>query len=157
MFNFPIIKEYGLNCVYRITIGDYFYFGSTTCIRSRIDSHKQGRYALKLKKAIEKYNHCSLEIIKFTETENECRYLELKYILENNNDLCLNTVKKKTTSKNRDGKYSKATISLTPECYEKLLVLAEKKKWSVNKTVEYVLLKQLPTTVAGIAYEKSNS
>ena len=145
MFNFPIIKEYGLNCVYRITIGDYFYFGSTTCIRNRIDSYKQGRYALKLKKAIEKYNHFSLEIIKFTETENECRDLELKYILESNNDLCLNTVKKKTTSKNRDGKYSKATISLTTECYEKLLLLAEKKKWSVNKTVEYVLLKQLPT------------
>ena len=157
MFNFPIIKQYGLNCIYKITIGDYFYFGSTTCIRSRIDSYKHGKYANKLKKAIEKYNHCSLQIIKFTDTENECRDLELKYILENNNNFCLNTVKKKTLSKNRDGKYNKATISLNPESYEKLLILAEKKNWSVNKTVEYILLKQLPTNIAGIEYEKSNS
>ena len=52
MFNFPAIKQYGLNCVYKITVGDYFYFGSTTCIKNRISSYKNGSYTTKLKKAI---------------------------------------------------------------------------------------------------------
>jgi len=144
MFNFPKIKEYGLNCVYKITVGDYFYFGSTTCIRNRISSYKNGSYTTKLKKTINQYGHCNLEIIKFTDTENECRDLELEYIKENiHSKYCLNTTKTKTPSKNRDSQYIKTTIYLEPETTEKLVKLAERKKWSITKTVEFILLKSI--------------
>jgi hypothetical protein len=142
MFKFPTIKQFGLNCVYKITVGDYFYFVSTTCIRNRISSYKSGSYTTKLKNAIKKYGHCNLEIIKFTDTENECRDLELVYIKENiHSEFCLNTSKTKTPSKNRDDIYFKQTLYLETETYEKLLKLAERKKWSVTKTVEFILLK----------------
>ena len=142
MFNFPTIRQFGLNCVYKITVGDYFYFGSTTCLSNRISSYKRGLYTTKLKKAINEYGHCNLEVIKFTDTENECRDLELEYIKENiDSKYCLNTTKTKTPSKNRDGIYFKQTLYLETETYEKLVKLAERKKWSVTKTVEYILLK----------------
>jgi len=35
----------------------------------------------------------------------------------------------------------RTTIYLTPEVHEKLVKLAERKKWSVTKTVEFILLK----------------
>jgi hypothetical protein len=37
----------------------------------------------------------------------------------------------------------RTTIYLAPEIYEKLVKLAERKKWSVTKTVEFILLKTL--------------
>ena len=37
----------------------------------------------------------------------------------------------------------RTTIYLTPEVHEKLVKLAERKKWSVTKTVEFILLKTL--------------
>jgi predicted CopG family antitoxin len=74
------------------------------------------------------------------------------------------------------------TITLSQESYIKLQLLAEKKKWSLSKTVEDVLEKYLAKqkvevktlldvinldnepnilseikTIAGIAYEKGNS
>ncbi len=55
------------------------------------------------------------------------------------------------------------TISLSEESYIKLQLLAKKKKWSLSKTVEDILerqmAKQKPTVqyVGGIGYEKSNS
>jgi metal-responsive CopG/Arc/MetJ family transcriptional regulator len=55
------------------------------------------------------------------------------------------------------------TITLSEESYIKLQLLAEKKKWSLSKTVEDILEKYLAKyklekkTIAGIAYEKSNS
>jgi high-affinity Fe2+/Pb2+ permease len=54
------------------------------------------------------------------------------------------------------------TISLSEESYIKLQLLAEKKKWSLSKTVEDILERHLSKykseikTIAGIAYEKSN-
>jgi len=54
------------------------------------------------------------------------------------------------------------TISLSEESYIKLQLLAEKKKWSLSKTVEDILERQLAKhkteikTIAGIAYEKNN-
>ena len=35
----------------------------------------------------------------------------------------------------------RTTIYLTPEVHEKLIKLADKKRWSVTKTVEFILLK----------------
>ena len=35
----------------------------------------------------------------------------------------------------------RTTIYLSPEVHEKLVKLAERKKWSITKTVEYILLK----------------
>ena len=55
------------------------------------------------------------------------------------------------------------TITLSEESYIKLQLLAEKKKWSLSKMVEDILERQLAKhknevkTIAGIAYEKSNS
>ena len=55
------------------------------------------------------------------------------------------------------------TISLSEESYIKLQILAKKKRWSLSKTVEDILEKQMakqkPTIqyVAGIGYEKSNT
>ena len=55
------------------------------------------------------------------------------------------------------------TITLSEESYIKLQLLAEKKKWSLSKTVEDILERHLAKqkteikTIAGIAYEKSNS
>jgi len=57
------------------------------------------------------------------------------------------------------------TITLSQESYIKLQLLAEKKKWSLSKTVEDILEKQLAKhknepkliNVAGVVYEKSNS
>jgi hypothetical protein len=51
------------------------------------------------------------------------------------------------------------TISLSEESYIKLQLLAEKKKWSLSKTVEDILEKQLAKqkTAIGIVYEKDNS
>jgi predicted transcriptional regulator len=55
------------------------------------------------------------------------------------------------------------TITLSQESYIKLQLLAEKKKWSLSKTVEDILEKYLAKqkvefkTIAGIAYEKVNS
>ena len=66
------------------------------------------------------------------------------------------------------------TITLSQESYIKLQLLAYKKKWSLSKTVEDILEKQLAKqkiepkslidiiepnvlSVAGIAYEKGNS
>jgi hypothetical protein len=43
----------------------------------------------------------------------------------------------------------RTTIYLEPDTYEKLKALADKKKWSVTKTVEYILLKSVK--------EKSNA
>ena len=37
----------------------------------------------------------------------------------------------------------RTTIYLSPEVHEKLIKLAERKKWSVTKTVEFILLKTL--------------
>jgi hypothetical protein len=37
----------------------------------------------------------------------------------------------------------RTTIYLTPEVHEKLIKLADKKRWSVTKTVEFILLKTL--------------
>jgi predicted HicB family RNase H-like nuclease len=37
----------------------------------------------------------------------------------------------------------RTTIYLTPEVHEKLVKLAERKKWSVTKIVEFILLKTL--------------
>ena len=37
----------------------------------------------------------------------------------------------------------RTTIYLSPEVHEKLLRLAERKKWSVTKTVEFILLKSI--------------
>ena len=55
------------------------------------------------------------------------------------------------------------TISLSQENYIKLQQLADKKKWSLSKTVEDILERQLAKyktdvkSIAGIAYEKGNS
>lgn len=57
------------------------------------------------------------------------------------------------------------TITLSQESYIKLQLLAEKKKWSLSKTVEDILERQLAKyknepkliNVAGVVYEKSNS
>jgi predicted transcriptional regulator len=55
------------------------------------------------------------------------------------------------------------TITLSEESYTKLQLLAEKKKWSLSKTVEDILERYLAKqkteikTIAGIAYEKGNS
>jgi len=55
------------------------------------------------------------------------------------------------------------TISLSEQSYIKLQLLADKKKWSLSKTVEDILEKQLAKyksgikNIAGIVYEKSNS
>jgi predicted transcriptional regulator len=55
------------------------------------------------------------------------------------------------------------TITLSEESYIKLQLLAEKKKWSLSKTVEDILEKHLAKQkteikhIAGIAYEKGNS
>jgi hypothetical protein len=35
----------------------------------------------------------------------------------------------------------RTTIYLNPETYEKLAKLAKRKKWSITKTVEFILLK----------------
>jgi len=54
------------------------------------------------------------------------------------------------------------TISLSEESYIKLQLLAKKKKWSLSKTVEDILerqmAKQKPTVqyVGGVGYEKGN-
>ena len=54
------------------------------------------------------------------------------------------------------------TITLSEESYIKLQLLAEKRKWSLSKTVEDILEKYLAKyklerkNIAGIAYEKSN-
>lgn len=56
------------------------------------------------------------------------------------------------------------TITLSEESYIKLQLLAEKKKWSLSKTVEDILERQLAKhknepksiNVAGVVYEKSN-
>jgi hypothetical protein len=37
----------------------------------------------------------------------------------------------------------RTTIYLTPKVHEKLIKLADRKKWSVTKTVEFILLKTL--------------
>ena len=37
----------------------------------------------------------------------------------------------------------RTTIYLTPEVHEKLIKLADRKKWSITKTVEFILLKTL--------------
>jgi hypothetical protein len=55
------------------------------------------------------------------------------------------------------------TISLSEESYIKLQLLAEKKKWSLSKTVEDILERYLAKyklerkNIADIAYEKGNS
>ena len=57
------------------------------------------------------------------------------------------------------------TISISEESYIKLQHLANKKKWSLSKTVEDILERQLAkhkteasvNYAAGIGYEKSNS
>jgi len=55
------------------------------------------------------------------------------------------------------------TITLSQESYIKLQLLAEKKKWSLSKTVEDILERHLAKqkteikAIAGIAYEKGNS
>jgi metal-responsive CopG/Arc/MetJ family transcriptional regulator len=55
------------------------------------------------------------------------------------------------------------TISLSEQSYIKLQLLADKKKWSLSKTVEDILERQLAKykpenkNIAGIVYEKSNS
>jgi metal-responsive CopG/Arc/MetJ family transcriptional regulator len=57
------------------------------------------------------------------------------------------------------------TITLSQENYIKLQLLAEKKKWSLSKTVEDILERQLAKykneqkliNVAGVFYEKGNS
>jgi predicted CopG family antitoxin len=57
------------------------------------------------------------------------------------------------------------TIAISEESYIKLQLLAQKKKWSLSKTVEDILEKQLAkhkveplvNFAAGIGYEKSNS
>lgn len=55
------------------------------------------------------------------------------------------------------------TISLSEESYIKLQLLAKKKKWSLSKTVEDILERQMAKQkpaiqyVAGIGYEKSNT
>jgi metal-responsive CopG/Arc/MetJ family transcriptional regulator len=57
------------------------------------------------------------------------------------------------------------TITLSQESYIKLQLLAEKKKWSLSKTVEDILERQLAKykneqkliNVAGVVYEKGNS
>jgi macrodomain Ter protein organizer (MatP/YcbG family) len=54
------------------------------------------------------------------------------------------------------------TISLSEESYIKLQLLAKKKKWSLSKTVEDILERQMAKQkqavqyVGGIGYEKSN-
>lgn len=54
------------------------------------------------------------------------------------------------------------TITLSEESYIKLQLLAEKRKWSLSKTVEDILEKYLAKyklerkNIAGIAYEKNN-
>lgn len=54
------------------------------------------------------------------------------------------------------------TITLSEESYIKLQLLAEKKKWSLSKTVEDILERYLAKfklerkSVAGVVYEKSN-
>jgi len=37
----------------------------------------------------------------------------------------------------------RTTIYLSPEVHEKLVKLAERKKWSITKTVEFILLKSI--------------
>jgi predicted transcriptional regulator len=37
----------------------------------------------------------------------------------------------------------RTTISLTPEIYEKLVALAERKRWSLTKTVEFIITKSV--------------
>jgi len=37
----------------------------------------------------------------------------------------------------------RTTIYLSPEVHEKLAKLAERKKWSITKTVEFILLKSI--------------
>ena len=55
------------------------------------------------------------------------------------------------------------TISLSEESYIKLQLLAKKKRWSLSKTVEDILERQMAKQkstiqyVAGIGYEKSNT
>ena len=53
------------------------------------------------------------------------------------------------------------TISLSEESYIKLQLLAKKKKWSLSKTVEDILERQMAKQktvqyVGGVGYEKSN-
>jgi predicted CopG family antitoxin len=50
------------------------------------------------------------------------------------------------------------TISLSEESYIKLQLLAKKKKWSLSKTVEDILERQMAKqkTVGGVGYEKGN-
>jgi macrodomain Ter protein organizer (MatP/YcbG family) len=54
------------------------------------------------------------------------------------------------------------TISLSEESYIKLQLLAKKKKWSLSKTVEDILEKQIAKQKlavqyeGGVVYEKSN-
>jgi len=37
----------------------------------------------------------------------------------------------------------RTTIYLSPEVHEKLVKLAERKKWSITKTIEFILLKSI--------------
>ena len=37
----------------------------------------------------------------------------------------------------------RTTISLAPETYEKLVALAQRKRWSLTKTVEFILVKSI--------------
>jgi macrodomain Ter protein organizer (MatP/YcbG family) len=53
------------------------------------------------------------------------------------------------------------TISLSEESYIKLQLLAKKKKWSLSKTVEDILERQMSKQktvqyVGGVGYEKGN-
>jgi predicted CopG family antitoxin len=53
------------------------------------------------------------------------------------------------------------TISLSEESYIKLQLLAKKKKWSLSKTVEDILERQMAKQkivqyVGGVGYEKGN-
>ena len=53
------------------------------------------------------------------------------------------------------------TISLLEESYIKLQLLAKKKKWSLSKTVEDILERQMAKQktvqyVGGVGYEKGN-
>jgi len=55
------------------------------------------------------------------------------------------------------------TISLSEESYIKLQLLAQKKKWSLSKTVEDILERQIAKNkpvvqyAGGVGYEKGNS
>jgi len=56
------------------------------------------------------------------------------------------------------------TIYLEPETYEKLKAFADKKGWSLTRSMEHILkkiikpdIKKEIKSIAGIAYEKGNS